>query len=353
MSKQAGDPVAEKFSTYVLPGRTRDPRQAIAQARAAQELGLGGVWISERFATKEPAVLGGLLAHTVPGMRIAGTFYANLRHPIVTASVADLMQTLADGRFSMVLARASEAYFAGYGAPALTFAYIRDSIAIYRALWNGETVDYEGPVGRFSGLRLTDRSALPAPPIIFTAMGPQALALGGSLCDGVLLHPFLTVDAVAGCVAAIRDAAGKAGRDPSSVRIIANVVVAPDLPADERDAVAAARAVTYLQSQVIGPLLARMNGWDPAELDRLRAHPTIARHQGAIVSEKMTRDQLVEAGRSLPGDWMASAAAAGTASHCSDRLCEYLAAGADEILLHGAHPAAMSGMVEMLRCRLA
>lgn len=347
------DRVAEAFSTYVLPGRTSDPRQAVTEALAARDAGLGGVWISERFATKEPAVLGGMLAHAAPGMRIAGTFYAHLRHPVVTASVADLMQTLTDGRFSVVLARASAAFFAGFGAPDLTFGYIRDSIAIYRALWAGEAVNYEGPVGRFENLKLTDRSGHRPPPVIFTAMGPQALQLGGSLCDGVLLHPFLTVDAVRTCAVTIRAAARAAGRAPGDVRVIANVVVAPDLPREEEDSVVAGRAVTYLQSKVIGPLLSRMNGWDPAGLDRLRAHPSIGRHQAGIVSEKMTRAELVEAGRSLPPEWLAQGAAAGSAAHCADRLCSYLDAGADEILLHGAHPGSMTGMIANLRRRLA
>ncbi|MDI1294638.1 MAG: LLM class flavin-dependent oxidoreductase, partial [bacterium] len=149
--------LADRFSTYVLPGRVTDPRQCVTEARDAAAMGLGGVWISERYANKEPAVLGGMLAHAVPDLRIAGTFYAHMRHPIVTASVANLMQMLTDDRFTLVLARASGPFFNGFGVPSLGFNYLRDSIAIYRALWRGEAVDYQGVVGQFEGLKLTDR----------------------------------------------------------------------------------------------------------------------------------------------------------------------------------------------------
>jgi 5,10-methylenetetrahydromethanopterin reductase len=350
--KRPADILRDRFSTYVLPGRVTDPRRCIVEAQDAASVGLGGVWVSERYANKEPAVIGGLLAHAAPGMRIGGTFYAHMRHPIVTASVADLMQALTGGLFTLVLARASPAFFNGFGAPSLGFGYLRDSIDIYRRLWRGEQVTYDGPVGSFQNLKLTDRHGGPPPQIVFTAMGPQALKFAGEHCDGVLLHPMLTTQGVARCAATVREAAEQAGRDPASVRIIANVIVAADLPQDEEDAIVAGRAVTYLQSTVIGPMLTAINGWDPAELDKLRAHSTIAEHTGGIVSQAMTRDQLAEAGRSLPDEWLSTGAAAGTAAQCAQRLHEYLEAGADEILLHGSAPGSMGGLTEALRRRL-
>jgi hypothetical protein len=68
---------------------------------------------------RKPAVIGGLLASVVPGLRIGGTFYAHLRHPIVTASIANMMQALTDDRFALVLARATPALFAGFDVPDL------------------------------------------------------------------------------------------------------------------------------------------------------------------------------------------------------------------------------------------
>lgn len=336
--------VRARFSIYVLPSRVVDPARAVIEAEAALAIGLGGVWISERFALKEPAVICGMLTQAASGLRIGGTFYAHLRHPIITAST--------DNRFQRVLARAGAQFFAGYGVPPLNFERLADSISIYRQLWSGETVDYDGVLGSFEGLRLADYHDGPLPPIIFAATGPKALAFAGTHCDGVLLHPMLTKEAVAASARIVRDAAREAGRDPARVRVISNVIVAADLPKDREEAIVGGRAVTYLQSSTIGPLLVALNGWDPAALDELRRHPSIAARTKGIVSEKMTHDQLVEASLSLPGEWLETGAIAGTTDDCANRLCEFFDAGADEILLHGSAPAELGGLVAALGARL-
>ncbi|ALR20404.1 TIGR03857 family LLM class F420-dependent oxidoreductase [Sphingobium baderi] len=339
---------SQVLSAYVLPGRTLDPGRIILEAQAARAAGLGGVWISERFALKEPAVLSGMVAASVPGLRIGGTMYAHMRHPVVTASVANLMQALTGDKFILVLARAVPAYFTGYDVPALTFERLRDYVALFRSLIAGERIDYEGPLGTFANLKLTDRHEGPPPPIMFTAVGPKALAFAGRHCDGVLLHPLLTTQAVARSAAIVRDAAREAGRDPAAVRVVANVVVAPDLPKDEEAAVIGGRAVTYLQSKAMGPLLAGVNGWDIGAVENLRSHPSIARFAGRSISEELMRNELVEASQAIPAEWLDQGTAAGTAVHVAGRLCEYLAAGADEILLHGSTPDRLGGLVPAL-----
>lgn len=347
-----GTRCAKILSAYVLPGRTLEPGRIVEEAQSAKAAGLGGVWISERFALKEPAVLCGLLAGAAPGLRIGGTLYAHLRHPIVTASVANLMQALTGDRFILLLARAMPAYFTGYDVPALTFDRLRDYIRIYRSLMSGERLDYQGPLGSFSGLKLTDRHEGPLPPIMFTAVGPKALAFAGQHCDGVLLHPLLGAPAVARSATAVRQAAAEAGRDPASIRVVASVVVAADLPPEEEEVIVGARAVTYLQSMAMGPLLAAANGWDAEPLEAIRTHPSIVRFKDRSVSEELMRAQLVDAARVIPRSWLEEATAAGTAAQVAGRLCDYLDAGADEILLHGSTPPQLGGLVPALEARL-
>ena len=92
-------------------------------------------------------------------------------------------------------------------------------------------------------LLMPDRST----PIIFTAIGPKSLEFAGTHCDGVLLHPFVSPQGVRNSARIVREAAEKAGRDPMAVRIYHNIIVAPDLPKDEEDAVVRgwmARALT-------------------------------------------------------------------------------------------------------------
>jgi probable F420-dependent oxidoreductase len=343
----------EKFGTYILPGRVRDPVRGLAEAREAERIGLGAVWISERYATKEPAVLSGAVSQLTDKVRIAATMYVTVRNPVVTASVCNLMQALSGNRFTLLLARGVAWHLATLGSPPVTFPRLADFMMIARRLWAGETVRYEGVLGRFPAMELTDYHEGPMPPIVLTAIGPKALAFAGEHCDGVLLHPFLTTAGVAKSVKIVREAAERAGRNPRAVRIYHNIIVAPDLPQDEEEAVVGGRAITYFQVPEYGELLASINGWDPAPLARMRAHPRLANLGGKPADQAFTRAELVDVSRSLPSFWYQEGAAIGTAAQCAARLCEFLDAGADEFVLHGSAPRQMGALTDELRKRLA
>ncbi len=343
----------DQFGTYILPGRVSDPTRGLEEAREAERIGLGCVWISERYASKEPAVLAGAVSQATSKVRITGTMYATMRHPIVTASVANIMQAMSGGRFRLMFARAVPAYLAMLGSPPITFPRLADTISIVRRLWAGETVTYEGILGNYPMLKLTDRYEGPPPPIVFTAIGPKALAFAGTHCDGVLLHPFVSPDGVANSARIVRDAAEKAGRDPASVRIYHNIIVAPDLPKEEEEAVVGGRAVTYFELPGFGDMIVDINGWDPQILEKLRAHPQIAGLHGKPADQAFTRQELVEVSRILPDEWLDQGAAVGTAARCADQLMKFLDAGADEILLHGAAPKDMGALTTELRRALA
>jgi probable F420-dependent oxidoreductase len=183
------------------------------------------------------------------------------------------------------------------------------------------------------------------PPILLAAIGPKTLELAGSHFDGVLLHPFLTPEAVGRSADRVRASAAAAGRDPDALRVCATVVVAPDLDADEETEVVAGRAVTYFQIPGFGELLAATNGWEPGPLERLRAHPLMASLRGSA-DAVFTRAELVEVGGALPSEWLTSASASGSGSACAARTAEYLAAGADELILHGSTPAQLAPLLD-------
>lgn len=354
MSEEPGaKALFDKFGTYILPGRVNDPRRGIEEAIEAERIGLGCVWISERYALKEPAVLAGAVSEATSKIRITGTFYATMRHPLVTASIANMMQAMSGDRFRLMFARAVPAYMKMLGAPAVTMERLGDAISIIRRLWAGETVNYEGILGTFPAIKLTDKHDGPTPPIIFTAIGPKSLEFAGTHCDGVLLHPFVSPDGVRNSTKIVRDAAQKAGRDPMSVRIYHNIIVAPDLPAEEEAAVVRGRAITYFELPGFGDMIVDINGWDKAVLDQIRAHPQIASLNGKPADQAYTRQELVEVGKILPQKWIDEGAAVGSAAQCADQLMDYLDAGADEILLHGSSPKDMGPLVGELKRALA
>jgi 5,10-methylenetetrahydromethanopterin reductase len=333
------------LGAYVLPGRVTDPGAVIGQAVAAERLGLRSVWLSERWGTKDLGVIVGAISQVTSGVQIAsGITHLQARHPALLASLAMTSQALSGGRFVLGVGRSVDAMWAAVGLPRSTNASIVDHVDIFRRLCRGEKVRYDGPAGTYPSLRLNDIPDQPVPPVVFAAIGPKGLELAGRHFDGVLLHPFLTPDAVRRSVMLVRDAEHAAGRAAGSVRVYATVVVACDLPAEDELAVVGARAVSYYQIPGFGERLAATNGWDAESLARLRSHPLLAGIRGSADSV-LTRGELAAVASSLPAPWTENAAALGSAAECHDTFDRYREAGADELVLHGSTPDQLDAVI--------
>ena len=325
-----------RLGCYVLPGGVADSRPAISQARAAEELGLGAVWIGERYDTKDLPSLAGAISQVTSRTRIgAAITHTGLRHPMVLASMGQTLQSLSDGRFQLGLGRSAEWRWQAYGVPSPTIASMSDTAEILRRLWAGETVSYEGPAGHFPSLRLPQRPEQPGPPILLAAVGPKTIAAAGRSFDGVILHPFLTVEAVADSRRRLEAAAEEAGRDPAAVRCVATVAIAPDTTAEEAALAIESRAAGYLSVPGLGDAIARANGWREDDLARYRSQQLLVDLEGKTADKHLSRLQLIELCKGMPSDWIESSSAAGSAASVAERLRQYLEAGADEILIHG------------------
>jgi probable F420-dependent oxidoreductase len=100
---------------------------------------------------------------------------------------------------------------------------LRDAVHVIRELGNGREVEYRGSTLRFPW---GGGSALE---VWVAAYGPKALALTGEVADGFILQladPAIT----AWTVAAVREAAAEAGRDPDTITIC---VAAPAYVTDD------------------------------------------------------------------------------------------------------------------------
>ena len=87
-----------ELAFYTLAGAPSSPRALIEEVRAAERLGLGSVFISERFNIKEAATLSGAVGAVSETLGIAtGATNHNTRHPLVTASFATTMHRLTGG----------------------------------------------------------------------------------------------------------------------------------------------------------------------------------------------------------------------------------------------------------------
>lgn len=338
----------EELGCYVLPGKTTNAKPGVTQAIEAERIGLGAVWASERWETKESGAVMGAIAQATSRIRIlTGTTHFGSRHPMVLAGMASTLQGLSDGRFEMGVARSVAQRWSKIGVPPQTNQSMIDTLSILRRLWAGETVSYSGPAGNFPELMFTD---LPdkSTPVHLAAIGPKTLALAGAHFDGVILHPFLTPHGVARQTAIVRRAAEEAGRDPAACRVIAAVVVAPDLPQAELNAAVYSRAATYFVHKVMATPIIETNEWDMSLLDPILA-TGLEQLEMQQVSLAELRAKMIEASSLIPPQWIEDGAAIGSPAKVAARLREYRAAGADEILLHGATADRLEGLVDAYR----
>jgi 5,10-methylenetetrahydromethanopterin reductase len=337
---------ADRLGCYVVPGGVSDPRVAIGEAKAAEDLGFGTVWIGERYDTKDLPSLAGALGVLTTRVNIAaGVTHPGLRHPMVLASMGQTLQSLTGGRFVLGIGRSAMWRWNAYGVAAPTLASLGDTATILRRLWAGETVTYHGPAGTFPLLRLPQRPDVAPPPVVLAAVGPKTLELAGRCFDGVILHPFLTVDAVARSIATVRNAAERAGRDPNATRCYATVVTASDVSANDAGLAVGSRAAGYFHVRGLGDALVAANQWSADDLARYRSHPTLVALGDKTADKHLSRAELVALSTTLPSHWLPSSSAFGAAAHCAARLHEYLAAGADELVLHGSTAPFYAGLV--------
>jgi hypothetical protein len=118
---------------------------------------------------------------------------------------------------------------------------------------------------------------------------------------------------------------------------------------DDELAIVNARMVAYLQFPGVGREVASRNDWDLGELDRFLAHPLFQGMGGSTADQAFHREALLDVAATLPREWITSGNAVGTSEACSRHALQYLSAGADELVLHGANAAQNSDLLAALR----
>src|SRR4029453_13646807 len=114
-----------ELGIYLLPGHSDRPADLLDEGRAAEALGLGSAWISERFDVKEVGALAGAAAAGTKEIWIGGGATNNHTRP----------PPLARGVGRGIAVRS-----AMLGLPPVSNAQLRDSAALLRRLWKGERV---------------------------------------------------------------------------------------------------------------------------------------------------------------------------------------------------------------------
>ena len=331
---------------YTLAGAPESPRDMLDEIRDAEAMGLGAAFISERYNIKEAATLSGAAGAVSENIRIVtGATNHNTRHPIVTASYATTMHRLTGGRFTLGIGRGLAPLQDAFGIDRITTAQMEDFAALMRRLWAGETViGHDGPCGSWPVLRL-DPDFDETIPLGLVAFGPNSLELGGRVFDDVILHTFFTDATLTRCVATVKTAAERAGRDPDSVRVWSCFATIGDHIAEPlRLKKSVGRLATYLQAY--GDLMVTTNDWDPAVLADFRADHLVATFPGAI-DARATTDELEHIATLIPDEWLAPSAT-GSPEQCAAGVRDQFALGADGVIMHGATPHELRPIVDAM-----
>jgi len=333
-----------ELGIYLLPGHTDAPADLLEEVRAAEALGLGSAWISERFDVKEVGALCGAAAAVTREIWI-GTGATNIdtRHPLLLASMATTLSRLSRGRFALGIGRGIGVRSGMLGLAPVKNAELTAFAALMRKLWQGERViGHDSALGKFPYLHLASWMKEPIP-LLMTAFGERSLEFAGGVFDGVILHTFLSDAAVKRAVALVRRGAEKAGRDPTSLKVWSVLAVACNASEERQHRLLTARMATYLQIPGYGELLFRINGWDPKGLASFRSHAIVRGMPGAI-DAIASLDQLREIRELMLEEWLP--AAIGSPTQCAQRIADQLDAGADGVILHASLPHEAAPAVE-------
>jgi probable F420-dependent oxidoreductase len=342
---ETGGSELPELGFYGLAGHSDKPRDLVEEVALAEKLGLGSVFLSERFNYKDAAAMAGAVAAVTTRLGI-GTAATNhhTRHPVVSATMAATVHRMSEGRYCFGLGRGVDFVWDLYGLDRVTNARLKDASDVLRKLWRGESFPHDGPIGKFPHL-FTMSPLNERIPILMVAIGPKSQEVAGRIADAVVLHTFMTDETVAAAVARIRRSAEESGRDPSSVRIWACTAVVDDaLPEDLRLKKSVGRLATYLQGY--GDVLVKTNGWDAGALQRFREDsivksiPGSADQNASVEQLEHLRDKVI------PASWQA-ACVKGSARSCAEQVAaQFSATGVDSIIMHGATPAQLASVVE-------
>jgi alkanesulfonate monooxygenase SsuD/methylene tetrahydromethanopterin reductase-like flavin-dependent oxidoreductase (luciferase family) len=262
-----------ELGIFLVPG-AENHESTVAQAVAAEEAGLDYVAVQDHPYQRRFLDTWTFLAYVAGRTErirlLPDVLNLPLRLPTMIAKSAASLDLLSAGRVELGIGagafwEAVEAMGGPRRTPKESVDALEEAIAILRAFWSGErSVRVEGRHYRVAGAK---PGPLPAHPIglWIGAYGPRMQRLTGRLGDGwipSLGDHYLSPEDVPPMQARIDEAAGRAGRDPASIKRAANVVALDGEPADWADQLLSAGALGF------EALLVGVPGEDPIDFIR-------------------------------------------------------------------------------------
>nr|WP_241832261.1 LLM class flavin-dependent oxidoreductase [Pseudofrankia sp. EUN1h] len=201
-------------------GADGDPRELVTFGRAAERLGFSSLFVNDSLISPriEALTMLAALAPVTEAVTLGtGALLPFLRRPIQAAQSLASVDLLSGGRLTVAVG----AGFPGrFGRPFYTlsevpwerrFARLDETVALWRALWNGAG-SFHGEILRFDDVPPATRPPRAGgPPIWLGGATQAALARAGRAYDGWLPYPPDPADYASG-LREVRTAATDAGR---------------------------------------------------------------------------------------------------------------------------------------------
>ena len=238
----------------------------VALTRQAEAAGFGYGWIFDSHVLwKDPYPLLTLMAANTKQVRL-GTCVTNpaVRDLTVTARLLATLNHISGGRMVLGIGRGDSSRRV-LGKKPTTVEHLEDAVHTIRELTAGRSIEYEGRPTRLDW-------ATGALPVWIAGYGPKVLRLAGRIADGIILQ-FADPDLIAWCVGFVREGAQAAGRDPSTIEVMA---AAPVWMSD--DVSAAREHVRWFPALVSNHVMDLIARYQPEELPS--ALTTYVRNRG-------------------------------------------------------------------------
>ncbi len=193
--------------------------------REAERLGYTDAWSYEVDGVDCFAPLA--MAATWTERLFLGTAIANVytRAPMTLAMSANAIAEAAPGRFGLGIGAGSSVIVEQWNGVEFDHPYrrVRDVAAVLKQFFAGEKVTIDRPAVRVTNARLSRQLVAP-PKLYIAALRERMLQLAGAESDGAIIN-WLGAGDVPQCVAAAREGARRAGRDPEQLDIVCRIFV--------------------------------------------------------------------------------------------------------------------------------
>ena len=218
-----------------VPDGAFDPAAMRAYLSRAEELGFESAWTQEQvFGTIPhlgPIETMSYAAACTQRLRLGcAVLISTLHSPVHLAKSLSTLDQLSRGRLEVGVGTGGRRMFGGFGVDPDTYvARFSEGLALMRALWTQDRVDFDGRFWQLDGAAMAPKPfQKPAPAIWFGANARAALRRAVRLGDGFFGAGSTTTERFAEQVEVVRDELAAQGRDPAGFPVAKRVYIAVD-----------------------------------------------------------------------------------------------------------------------------